>query len=358
MNTATVPLDLTAESAATPRIRRPTLIGDFCTLAKARLSALVVATSAVGYLMAASGPIDTVRLFVTVLGTALAAASANAFNQIVEVERDRRMLRTRQRPLPAGRMSRRVAIAFAVITGVAGPLLLVSFVNQLTAALALLCLAIYVLAYTPMKIRSPGNTLVGAVCGALPPMMGWAAVTGGLELGAWLLGGVLFVWQIPHFLALAWLYRDDYARGGFRMLPLFDPAGGLTCQVTLLYCLTLIPLGLMFTLAGLSGWFFAAGSLALAALLVGLSLRLYWARDAAAARGLFRATLLYLPVLMLLMVVDRPTPPIVDIRIIASGPTEVGAAPALPVSLEAAVAQNAPSGAASPIPPRASSAPD
>ncbi|MGE0480187.1 MAG: heme o synthase [Phycisphaerae bacterium] len=355
---ASLPLDLAAEPCAPVGARRHTTIGDFCTLAKARLSALVVATSAVGYLMAASGPISGARLLITVLGTALAAASANAFNQIVEVERDRRMVRTRQRPLPAGRLTRRAAITFAVITGVAGPLLLAGLVNMLTAGLALLCLAIYVLVYTPMKTRSPGNTLVGAVCGALPPMMGWAAVTGGLELGAWLLGGVLFVWQIPHFLALAWLYRDDYARGGFRMLPLYDPAGGLTCQVTLLYCLTLIPLGLMFTLAGLSGWFFAAGSVPLAGLLVGLSLRHYRARDAAAARALFRATLLYLPLFKLLLVLDRPTPPIVDIRVIDSGPTEVGAAPALPAIHPTDIADYAASPAASEIAPRASKSPE
>src|SRR5262249_33533376 len=156
---------------------------------------------------------------------------------------------------------------FAMACGVGGPVLLAIAINPLTAALALTCLLIYVLAYTPLKTRTTLNTLVGAVCGAIPPIMGWTAGAGEWPPAGRVLGAILFVWQIPHFLALAWMYREDYERGGFRMLPVIDRDGRLTCQATVLYSLTLIPVTLMLTIAGATGALYAAG-----AVLLGLGL--------------------------------------------------------------------------------------
>jgi protoheme IX farnesyltransferase len=287
------------------RARPRTLVGVYAELGKARLSMMVVITAAVGFVLASGAAVDWLGLLATSAGTLLAALGANAWNQCVEVERDRRMERTRNRPLPAGRISPRHAQAFALLSGLAGPALLLFTTNALTAGLAMGCLLIYVLAYTPLKPISPLNTLVGAVCGALPPMLGWTAVTGQLDLGAWILGAILFVWQIPHFLALAWLYRADYARGGFRMLPMVDPDGGLTCNVALLYSAALLPLCLLLSYFGLTGAAFAYGATLLGAGLVALALRLYHLRTRSEARRLFLASIIYLPLLLIVLVWDR-----------------------------------------------------
>lgn len=289
------------ETCAQPR----TLLGVYAELGKARLSMMVVITAAVGFVLASGAAIDWLGLLATSAGTLLAALGANAWNQCVEVERDRRMERTRNRPLPAGRISPRHAQAFALLSGAAGPVLLLVATNALTAGLALGCLLIYVLAYTPLKPITPLNTLVGAICGALPPMLGWTAVTGGLDLGAWILGAILFVWQIPHFLALAWLYRDDYARGGFRMLPMVDADGGLTCNIALFYSVALLPLCLLLSYVGLTGTLFACGATVLGAGLVVLALRLYHLRTRPEARRLFLASIIYLPLLLIVLVWDR-----------------------------------------------------
>lgn len=287
------------------RARPRTLLGVYAELGKARLSMMVVITAAVGFVLASGAAIDWLGLLATSVGTLLAALGANAWNQCVEVERDRRMERTRNRPLPAGRISQRHAQAFALLTGLAGPALLIFATNALTSALALGCLLIYVLAYTPLKPRTPLNTLVGAICGALPPMLGWTAVTGQLDLGAWILGAILFVWQIPHFVALAWLYRDDYARGGFRMLPMVDPDGGLTCNIALFYSLALLPLCLLLSYVGLTGTLFAYGATVLGIGMVALALRLYHLRTRTEARRLFLASIIYLPLLLVVLVWDR-----------------------------------------------------
>lgn len=285
--------------------RRSSFLGNYAELAKARLSALVVLTTAAGFALAAQGALDWMRLFWTLLGTSLAAAGANAFNQFLEIEADARMRRTCRRPLPAQRVRRGHALAFALAMSLAGPLLLAVFVNPLTALLGAACLLIYVLVYTPMKRQSPLNTLVGAIVGALPPMMGWTAATGRLDFAAWLLGAILFLWQIPHFLALAWLYRDDYERGGFRMIPRLDRTGQMTAQVALLYTLALVSVTLFVPLAGLAGRFYAVGATVLNVIFVVLAVRMLWRRDDANARRLFLASVLYLPLLLGLMVADK-----------------------------------------------------
>lgn len=284
-------------------------VGDYLELGKARLSSLVLLTTLSGYFLAWLGPIDWLHLAATLLGTGLAALGANAFNQLIEVERDRRMQRTRNRPLPAGRLTRQQALVFATACGVIGPGLLALLTSPLAGILAAACLILYVAVYTPLKVRSTLNTLVGAVCGALPPMVGWAAAAGTLDAGAWVLGAILFIWQIPHFLALAWLYREDYERGGFRMLPSVDPSGSLTFRAIVLYSFALVPAGLMLTAVGAAGTVFAVGSLVLGLAASWLGIRLYRARTAEAARGVFLASIIYLPLLLALMMADRGPAP-------------------------------------------------
>jgi heme o synthase len=274
-------------------------------LGKIRLSSLVVITAGVGFVLGAETVVEWGRLLLTLIGVGLAAIGANALNEWVEIARDARMRRTRGRPLPQGRLSPGQALAFGCLTGVLGPLCLAVCVNVQAAALSLATLLIYVLLYTPLKVRTPANTLVGAVVGALPPVIGWSAATGGIGAGGWILAGILFIWQIPHFLALAWLYRDDYARGGFRMLPSVDPHGSLTGVLVVVYCLALVPLTVALTLVGVTGWWYGAGAVALGVSLLALSIRLERERSDRAARRLFLASVIYLPLLLGLSVADR-----------------------------------------------------
>jgi protoheme IX farnesyltransferase len=280
-------------------------IGIYTELAKARLSALVVITTAVGYAMGAAGEIEWGRLLLTLLGTALAAGSANGLNQVMEQDRDARMPRTRTRPLPSDRIHVLHAAVVCVMMGGAGLTILAAAANLLTASLGLTTILLYLLLYTPLKVRSTLNTLVGAVVGAIPPMMGWTAATGEIGAGAWVLAATLFVWQIPHFLALAWLYRKDYELGGYRMLPIIDPTGVITCRAVLMWSLALVPVTLAATWIGMAGWFYAAASLVLGAWLIRLAALLYRKRTNDEARKLFLATVMYLPLLLGLMVLDR-----------------------------------------------------
>ena len=190
-----------------------------------------------------------------------------------------------------------------------GLAILAMLVNLAAAGLALLTLLIYVFAYTPLKTRTSLNTLVGAICGAIPPMIGWVGAAGSLNYGAWVLALLLFVWQIPHFLALAWLYRKDYERGGFIMLPVIDPSGRLTGRVVVLMTLVLLPLGVAAALSGLAGWLYAFGSIVLGLWLLRLGLRLHSHRSDSNARRVFWASLVYLPALLCLMVIDRGSAP-------------------------------------------------
>jgi len=290
-------------------------------LTKARLSVLVLWTTAVGALLAwqthlPGTPLDTARFIGTMIGTALSAACANALNQVLEIRRDALMNRTAQRPLPRGVLSRRWATIVALLLGIGGIALLARTAGESPAILAGITIAIYVAGYTPLKTRSTLNTLVGAVCGAIPPMIGWNAMTGGLETGAWILGALLFIWQIPHFLALAWLFRDDYERGGFVMLPRIDESGRLTGRIVLITTLLLTPLALTATLTGLAGWLYTAGTLALGLWMFRCAWQMHRQHTSLAARGVFRASLVYLSALLLLIVIDRG--PIVESAAVAA----------------------------------------
>jgi len=274
-------------------------------LTKARLVTLVLVTTAVGYLLASGDSPAWSGLAWTLLGTALAAAGAMSLNQAVEWRRDALMERTRSRPVASGELTPRQAAWFGVVAAAAGLVLLALLVNSLTALLGLAVVVLYVAVYTPLKTRTTLCTLAGAVCGALPPMMGWSGAAGRLEFGAWVLAFLLFAWQIPHFLALAWMYREDYRRGGFRMLPLVDPSGAVTSRVAVLYCIALLPVGFVAAIAGMSGWIATFAGLACGGALLLLGAQLARTRSEASARRLFLGTLAYLPLLLAVLVADR-----------------------------------------------------
>ena len=286
----------------------PHLAHTLVELTKARLVTLVLVTTAVGFTLASRPPFAWSGFAWTLLGTALAAAGVMSLNQAIEWRRDAAMERTRARPVASGEVSPRRAAWFGGLVAGSGLAVLALRVNLLTALLGLAVVVLYVAVYTPLKTRSTLCTLAGAVCGAIPPMMGWSGAAGRLEFGAWILAFLLFVWQIPHFLALAWMYRADYERGGFRMLPLVDPTGAVTSRVAVLYCIALLPVGFVATMAGMAGWIATFGALACGGALLLLGAQLARTRSDASARRLFLATLAYLPLLLAFLVLDR-TPP-------------------------------------------------
>jgi heme o synthase len=278
---------------------------DFFSLTKPRLNFLVVVTAAVGYYLGAGGQLDLVRWAEAVIGTALVAGGAAGLNQVYERDTDSLMWRTRTRPLAAGRLTVAEGTVFSVAIATMGIALLAARVNLLAAALALLTLTTYNLVYTPMKRRSQLATLVGAIPGALPPMIGWAAGHGSLTIGAWALFAIVFVWQIPHFMAIAWLYRDDFRRAGFPLLPVVHPDGRSTARQAILFSLFLIPISLAPFALHMAGPIYAAGALVGSVGLLAASLAFNTDRTNAHARRLFIGSITYLPLLWVLLIADR-----------------------------------------------------
>ncbi len=275
---------------------------DVFVLTKARLNSLVVATSAGGFYMAATAPVDLPRLLVASTGTALVACGAAAFNQVDERDIDRLMHRTRQRPVANGRMSVAEARMIAAGLSALGLGLLAAGTNLTATAVALATLLIYVFVYTPMKRLTSLSTVVGAVPGALPPLIGWTAAGGSLASpGAFALFAIMFVWQLPHFLAIGWMCREDYARARLQMLPVIDRNGQLTGLQTLLWSATLIPLSQLPLLSGLTTSVYGAGALVLGIGLFVLAAMFARRRTDANARALFYGSITYLPLLWLLM---------------------------------------------------------
>lgn len=292
-------------STTVPALAERGRAADYAALAKPRLNMLVVASAAAGYVMAGGQTGNVGPLLWTMAGTGLVAGGASAFNQILERDRDARMRRTRSRPLPDGRMEAREALIFGCILSIAGLLILSAGVNLLAAGVALATLASYAAVYTPLKPHTSFATIIGAVPGALPPVIGWAAAAGSLSQGAWILFGIVFLWQLPHFLAIAWMYREDYARAGFPMLPVIEPDGRSTARQAVAYTAALLPLALAPTLAGMSGATYFAGALVLSLAFLGMSVRFATTRTVADARRLFLASIVYLPILWVLMIADR-----------------------------------------------------
>ncbi len=282
-------------------------LADYIELTKPRVTTLVVMTTAVAFFVGSRGHLDPLLFLNTILGTALVAAGTSAFNQYVEREADGRMLRTRGRPLPAGRLDPLPAFLFALGISFAGLLHLLISVNLLTGTLAALTLTTYVFAYTPLKKISSLCTLVGAVPGALPALGGFTAAQGEVTAGGLALFAILFVWQIPHSLAIAWMYREDYARGGFALLPVVDPDGGSTGRRIVAHSLVLLPVSLVPTVLGITGSIYFYGTLLLGLALVAIAWPLALDGSTRSARRLLLASVIYLPILLGLMAFDRIT---------------------------------------------------
>jgi heme o synthase len=281
------------------------LLADFGELAKARLSLLVLLTTLVGFLLGWTGPMNFGLLAATLIGTAMCAAGASTLNQWWERDLDARMKRTRDRPLPSGRVHPKDALLLGLFLSVFGISILLLFTNIRAGFLAFATIAIYVLIYTPMKRMTSLNTLVGAVPGALPPLIGWVAARGTYNLEGCLLFAILWFWQMPHFLAIAWLYRDDYKAGGFAMLTNNDPTGLATSGQSLLYALCLIPVTLLPVLVGFNAtWFFFA-ALILGGAFAWVAFRFLLRRERPRARSLFLASILYLPAILVCLVASR-----------------------------------------------------
>lgn len=273
-------------------------------LSKIRLTGLVVLTAMAGYGMGPAA-FDPLTFTMVSLGTALTSCSANSINQFLEVPFDSQMNRTKNRVLVQGHLSPLHAVTFAGVSGGLGLVILAMFTNPITTALGAFNLGLYTMVYTPMKRTSTANTWVGSIVGAIPPMMGWAACTGGLEPGAWLLGAILFAWQFPHFNALSWNLRPDYSRGGYRMMSVINPA--LCKRVALRYSVAMIGLCTLAPIMGVTSWTFAVDSLPFNLYMSYLALRFYQKGDSNSSRKLFRFTLIHIPAVLILMLLSKIT---------------------------------------------------
>jgi len=278
---------------------------DFIALTKPGLVIMLVLTTCVGFYLGSDGPVDWLRLLHTLAGTALAAGGTLALNQFMERDRDAMMRRTRKRPLPAGKLQPAQALGFGVAITVAGLLYLALVVNVLSCAVTALITVTYLFLYTPLKHRTTLSTVFGAVPGALPPVTGWAAARNELGLEAGVLFAILFLWQMPHALALAWLFREDYARAGFQLLPAVDPDGRFTSVQILINCLALTAFSLVPTILGISGVVYFYAALAAGLGLLGFAIHLTATRTLASARNLFIASLVFLLVQFSMMAYDK-----------------------------------------------------
>jgi len=278
----------------------------FLALTKPRIAVMVLVTVATGYILGANGSSSIGRLLLTLLGTGLVAGGASVWNQVLERDRDARMRRTANRPLPTGRVTLAEAVAFGLALGLVGVAILALGVNTLSAGVAATTFILYVGVYTPLKSITTLNTAIGAIPGALPPVIGWAAATGRLGIEPWALFLIVFLWQFPHFLAIAWIYRDDYARGGLKMLPNVDPRGVMTGRQAVYHALILVPVGLIPATIGLGGRWYFAGALALGVFYLYHAVRFWLDVNDRSARKLLRASVLYLPAVLLLLLLNPP----------------------------------------------------
>jgi protoheme IX farnesyltransferase len=280
---------------------------DYLELTKPRITWLILMSTAVGYFFGHHGAWNLAQVFHTVLGTALIASGTAALNQWYEREADRKMRRTADRPIPSGRLSAHRALVFGILLSIAGFAELALCVNWLSAFLGLFTLLSYLFLYTPLKQRTPLSTLVGAFPGAMPPIIGYAAASGLLDAQAWALFAILFLWQFPHFLAIAWMYREDYERAGIVMLPVVQPSGEGTARQIVLYSLALIPVSLAPSLLGMSGRFYLFGALALGLWYLYSGVRVAFDRTILRARSVLLVSVIYLPLIYGLMLLDRPS---------------------------------------------------
>ncbi len=281
------------------------IMNAYIELCKPRILTLVLVTTALGYFLGGEGFSHPYRLLMTLLGAGIVCGGAAALNHYLERDADAKMARTKNRPLPRGLITPNNAMLFGIILVLAGVLILCTQVNLLTAFLSLLTAFLYILVYTPMKKISWLNTTIGAIPGAIPPMGGWTAASGELELGAWVLFLIMFIWQHPHFYAIAWIFKDDYRQAGFKMLPVVEPEGKWTFLQTVLYSLILIPVSLLPSYIGMSGRLYFWGALICGVALLYCSHNFQKIKSTHVARQLLKASVIYLPVLLFLIIIDH-----------------------------------------------------
>lgn len=280
-------------------------VSAYLELTKPRITFLIVLTSAAGFCLGSRGAVDYLLLTHAMIGIALLSSGLATVNQFMERDLDALMRRTEKRPLPTGRLLPFEALWFGVILILTAEVYLASLVNLLTAALGLTIIAGYLLLYTPLKTRTTLSTAVGAFPGAMPPLIGWAAARGHLDLAAWVLFAILFLWQFPHFLAIAWMYREDYGRAGIRMLPVVEPEGRVTGQQIVAFTIMLIPVSLLPAVMGISGRVYLISAIVLGLVFLVSSVRAALSKSNQHARQLLLASVLYLPLLFGVMVLNR-----------------------------------------------------
>ncbi len=271
------------------------MIKDYLSLAKPRISLLVALTAALGYALAHG--VSGAHLYWMLIGVTLSSAASACLNQWMEFKQDALMERTKKRPIPQGRVTPKEAFVFGVSLAALGFLVLFFKSNFLALCLTELTVAVYVLVYTPLKMSTPQTTWIGAFAGAMPPLIGWAAATGRLSLEAWILFGIQFLWQIPHFLALFWMYRDDYARAGFKVMPAVDPEGKITSAQIALHSFSVLPVVLLPAFCGMAGTGYELGALCVGTAYMGLGLKASWGLERTDTKRLFFASLFYLPLI-------------------------------------------------------------
>jgi len=279
-------------------------VAAYSELTKPRITFLIVLTAAAGFALATRGRIDYLRMVSAMIGIGLLSSGIATLNQYIERDLDALMRRTADRPLPSGKLLPWEALVFGVGLTVLAEVYLAVLVNPLTALLGLTVIAGYLFAYTPLKTKTSLSTLVGAFPGAVPPLIGWTAARGELSLEAWVLFAILFLWQFPHFLAIAWMYREDYGRAGILMLPVVEPDGRITGQQIVIYTLMLLPVSLLPTALGISGKIYLYGAIILGLLFLYSSVRAAFSQSRQEARRLLLASVIYLPLLFILMVVN------------------------------------------------------
>jgi protoheme IX farnesyltransferase len=305
MKTAAIELhpNAAAEAIAPPNAKARAAA--YIELTKPRITFLIVLTSAAGFCLGARGAVNYVTFTHAMIGIALLSSGIATLNQFMERDLDGLMRRTENRPLPSGRLAPFEALWFGITLTMAAELYLFLSVNALTAIMGLTVIAGYLFLYTPLKTRTSLSTAVGAFPGAMPPLMGWTAARGEVDIAAWVLFAILFLWQFPHFLAIAWMYREDYGRAGIRMLPVVEPDGRVTGQQIILYSLMLLPVSLLPTFLGISGKVYLVAAMVLGLLFLASSIRAALSKSNQHARQLLLASVLYLPLLFGVMVLNR-----------------------------------------------------
>jgi protoheme IX farnesyltransferase len=305
MKTAAIELHPNAAAETVAPLSAKARVGAYIELTKPRITFLIMLTSAAGFCLGSRGSVNYVTFAHAMIGIGLLSSGLATVNQFMERDLDGLMRRTAERPLPSGRLLPFEALWFGVTLMLAAEVYLALSVNLLTAVLGLTVIAGYLFLYTPLKTRTSLSTAVGALPGAMPPLIGWAAARGELDVAAWVLFAILFLWQFPHFLAIAWMYREDYGRAGIRMLPVVEPDGRVTGQQIIMYALMLVPVSLLPFLMGISGRFYLAAALILGLLFLAASIRAALSKSNQHARQLLLASVLYLPLLFGVMVLNR-----------------------------------------------------